>query len=271
MRQRFNCSLSRTLKEWTFEKLFRSIFFWLIFFIAFRIRTSEQETSGLMEETIIALFCGLLVIIGTFLYNFFYAVPLRMAIKAKDKAEKENLELRQKISNDKYQDGAVIEGGTHNIYDIFGRDDTRRDMTFRNCTIEGKGMVGITRANRDNMEINFHLTGGSMVMKRGPDIATSVKEFYECGFEGVTFRDIMILGHGNQEMIRDGFTAFDNEGLVRAITQERIEEYVLENLILNAEKLAVSQKRVARSGPILLEQIEEKLEELKVAKNNEPD
>jgi hypothetical protein len=40
-----------------------------------------------------------------------------------------------------YANGSVIEGGTHRLVEIFGTDQLRSNLTFRNCQILGPGAV----------------------------------------------------------------------------------------------------------------------------------
>lgn len=40
-----------------------------------------------------------------------------------------------------YANGSIIQGGTHRLVEIFGTDQLRSNLTFRNCQVLGPGIV----------------------------------------------------------------------------------------------------------------------------------
>lgn len=252
---RFRLAFKNTYSDWSFEKVFHWLLVTIVGFIVTYILVTgfmpDADPKDVVASEVLAAISfvgGLFVAFLGKLWIHWIRAPLILELQEVKSSNQSLLEL-EKINL--YQDSAIIEGGTHNIYEIFGKDNSRRDMVFRNCTIIGLGMVAITQANRENLKINyFHTSTGSMVMKAGPDVANHIKQFFECSFENVTFQDIMIFGYGNQEKTSNSFTAFDNDGLVKAIVNEDLERYVLEHVADYVKKDIDFGKQMVNLGPV---------------------
>lgn len=90
-----------------------------------------------------------------------------------------------------YSNGSVIEGGTHRLVEIFGADQLRSNLTFRNCQILGPEAVAYFACHVDKTEF-FGLPGVKMIDPRySGGVATAIYQFMKCRFENCVFSNIL--------------------------------------------------------------------------------
>lgn|GEM_PF-5733891 len=90
-----------------------------------------------------------------------------------------------------YSNGSTIDGGTHRLVEIFGTDQLRSNLTFRNCQILGPGAVGYFGCNIEKSEF-FGLPGVQFVDSRyAGDITSAVFQFMKCRFENCVFSNVL--------------------------------------------------------------------------------
>lgn len=90
-----------------------------------------------------------------------------------------------------YTNGSIIDGGTHRLVEIFGTDQLRSNLTFRNCQILGPGAVAYFACHVDKTEF-FGLPGVQMIDPRySGGISTTMYQFMKCRFENCVFSNIL--------------------------------------------------------------------------------
>ncbi|WP_067109628.1 hypothetical protein [Sphingopyxis granuli] len=99
------------------------------------------------------------------------------------------------ISGYTYERGTIIEGGTHTLPEIFGRDQVRTDVTFRNCHIAGPGIVALFACHIERSEF-IALPGPHVLDSRhSGEIARFAYRFVHCKFDNCAFEDVAIVGN----------------------------------------------------------------------------
>lgn len=90
-----------------------------------------------------------------------------------------------------YANGSIIDGGTHRLVEIFGTDQLRSNLTFRNCQILGPGAAAYYSCNVDKTEF-FGLPGVQFIDPRySGSIGAVVFQFMKCRFENCVFSNIL--------------------------------------------------------------------------------
>jgi hypothetical protein len=102
-----------------------------------------------------------------------------------------------------YANGSIIEGGTHRLVEIFGADQLRSNLTFRNCQIIGRGAVAYFSCHSEKSEY-FGLPAVQFIDPRyAGEIATVVYQFVKCRFDNCVFSNMLHIQRFPAEM-RDG-------------------------------------------------------------------
>ena len=138
------------------------------------------------------LFATLGVCVSAFLITGFFAFLSTVFRRAK--TENDALARNIRWSGHTYSPGAVIEGGTHSVADIFGTDRSRSRLFFRNAQIDGPGTVWLFGCH---MEHNGFLAAGVTVViepKSGGLMGSSTHVFWQCRFDNCTFVDVVCVG-----------------------------------------------------------------------------
>ena len=103
-----------------------------------------------------------------------------------------------------YGPGAVIDGGTHHLSEIFGADQIRNNLLFRNSRIEGPGIVAFISCTVDKTEF-FDLPKVQFIDPKSAGNAAMVSpQFVKCRFENCAFAKalyIMDLGMKGPDII----------------------------------------------------------------------
>ena len=90
-----------------------------------------------------------------------------------------------------YANGSFIEGGTHRLVEIFGADQLRSNLTFRNCQIIGPGAVAYFSCHSEKSEY-FGLPAVQFIDPRyAGDIAAVLCQFIKCRFENCVFSNML--------------------------------------------------------------------------------
>ncbi len=90
-----------------------------------------------------------------------------------------------------YTNGSIIEGGTHRLAEIFGTDQMRSNLTFRNCQILGPGAVAYFGCHIDKTEF-FGLPAVQFIDPRYVgEITRFIHQFVKCRFENCVFSNIL--------------------------------------------------------------------------------
>jgi hypothetical protein len=92
-----------------------------------------------------------------------------------------------------YGKGAVVDGGTHSLADIFGADRLRVNLIFRNCQIVGPGIIALIKCNVEKTE--FFALPDPIFIEPSSDLAPFAPQFLSCRFENCTFSDIAIISN----------------------------------------------------------------------------
>lgn len=99
------------------------------------------------------------------------------------------------ISGYTYERGAVVEGGTHSIVEIFGADQVRAGLLFRNCQIKGPGTVALFGCSIDKSEF-FALPGQQVIDSRfSGELARTAFQLISCRFENCTFTNVLFIAN----------------------------------------------------------------------------
>jgi hypothetical protein len=94
-----------------------------------------------------------------------------------------------------YGPGSVIDGGTHRLSEIFGIDQMRNNLLFRNCRIEGPGIVALIACHCEKSDF-FDLPKAQFIDPRSAENATmSSYQFLKCRFEGCSFNKMIIIAN----------------------------------------------------------------------------
>lgn len=90
-----------------------------------------------------------------------------------------------------YSNGSIITGGTHRLAEIFGADQLRSNLTFRNCQILGPGAVAYYVCHSEKSEY-FGLPAVQFIDPRyAGEISTVVYQFIKCRFENCVFSKML--------------------------------------------------------------------------------
>lgn len=90
-----------------------------------------------------------------------------------------------------YANGSIIEGGTHRLVEIFGTDQLRSNITFRNCQILGPGAVAYFACHSEKSEY-FGLPAVQFIDPRyAGEITTVLSQFVKCRFENCVFSNML--------------------------------------------------------------------------------
>jgi hypothetical protein len=93
-----------------------------------------------------------------------------------------------------YANSSIIEGGTHRLAEIFGNDQLRSNLTFRNCQILGPGAIAYFSCHIDKSEF-FGLPAVQVIDSRySGDLSAVVYHFVKCRFENCVFSNILHIG-----------------------------------------------------------------------------
>jgi hypothetical protein len=90
-----------------------------------------------------------------------------------------------------YANGSIIEGGTHRLVEVFGTDQLRSNLTFRNCQILGPGAAAYFNCHVEKTEF-FGLPGVQFIDPRyAGNISAVTHQFIKCRFENCVFSGIV--------------------------------------------------------------------------------
>lgn len=99
------------------------------------------------------------------------------------------------ISGYTYERGAFIDGGTHSLPEVFGNDQVRTDLTFRNCQIKGPGLAAFIGCHVDRSDF-VALPGQCVIDPRySGELTRFVYRFVRCKFENCAFNDLALIAH----------------------------------------------------------------------------
>lgn len=94
-----------------------------------------------------------------------------------------------------YSKGAVISGGSHRIAEIFGTDQLRANLTFRNCQIIGPGIALLIACHVEKSEF-FGLPRVQFIEPDGAvEVGSCAHQFIKCRFENCTFNGILFISN----------------------------------------------------------------------------
>jgi len=140
-----------------------------------------------------------LILFWGFLFSLFILFSLLALLSVLRSKE---VEIQNKVSEKSlskrgihldYSYGAVIDGGTHRIYDIFGTEGIRTNLTFRNCEISGPAVVTLMNTHLDGCStLNTSTEAGMIIQTFTPFVSASLK-FFECRFENCKFIEIILV------------------------------------------------------------------------------
>jgi hypothetical protein len=93
-----------------------------------------------------------------------------------------------------YTNGSIIEGGTHRLTEIFGNDQLRSNLIFRNCQILGPGIVAHFASDINKTEC-FGTPGPQFIQWEAISVfSPCVFHFVRCRFDNCVFANIIQLG-----------------------------------------------------------------------------
>jgi hypothetical protein len=123
---------------------------------------------------------------------FMFIVVIARLVLRKDSAAPK-LESFAKVA-DQYGPGTVIERGTHRLSDIFDRHAVRTDLVFKDCQIEGPGLIAFLGAHADHCKF-YGIPKAQFIAPEGAaDLAHAAFQFVNCKFFGCTFRGVAVIG-----------------------------------------------------------------------------
>lgn len=182
------------------------------------------------EKALGALFAGLF---GAFLVT---GIRAFLAWHRRSAREEGAIAAGLAWSGHAYARGSIIEGGTHRLAEIFGPDQLRTNLTFRNCQITGPGAVAYYSCNTERSEY-FGLPAVQFIDPRySGEITHVVYQFIRCRFDNCTFSNMLHIQRFPTDMddsqvyrlVRSSFTepewhsvAPDPRRLIPAIPGER--------------------------------------------------
>lgn len=95
-----------------------------------------------------------------------------------------------------FSPGAIIEGGTHTISEIFGNDGVRSHLLFRNCQIIGPGVVSLFLSPTEKCEISgVPVPVVFFINDEIAKVGNHVHQFHRCRFDNVTFYNVAVIIH----------------------------------------------------------------------------
>ncbi len=99
------------------------------------------------------------------------------------------------ISGYTYERGAVVHGGTHSLAEIFGSDQLRTELLFRNCQIKGPGIVAFFACHMEKSDF-FGLPGPHIIdAHHSGELARFAYQFMRCRFENCAFNDAVLIAN----------------------------------------------------------------------------
>lgn len=94
-----------------------------------------------------------------------------------------------------YGPGSIIDGGTHRLSEIFGIDQIRNNLVFRNCRIEGPGLAIFVACHCDKSDF-FNLPRFQFIDPTTAGEAAQVSyQFLKCRFENCAFSKMMLIAN----------------------------------------------------------------------------
>lgn len=97
-----------------------------------------------------------------------------------------------------FSPGAIIDGGTHTISEIFGNDAVRSNILFRNCQITGPGVISFFNSPTEKCESSgVPIPVNINIDKDFAEVGNHVHQFHKCRFENVVFYNIILISHPN--------------------------------------------------------------------------
>jgi hypothetical protein len=134
-----------------------------------------------------------LVISSVILVTTFFILGIKAFLTWMRRSQREDGAIALGIASSGYTygPGAVIDGGTHSIAEIFGRAQTVSNVLFRNCTIIGPGVVLF--ANSPTSHCTFwDLPAPQKILGfTAGDVLIHCHQFFQCRFENCTITKLI--------------------------------------------------------------------------------
>lgn len=192
MTKRYSAITSSIETHWSLYTVARDNWTWLVGILGLGGATgwaawAWQKALALpwYQESLIVVFAVLIVV--------FLATGIRAFWASYRRSIREEGAIASGLSwsGHTYANGSVIQGGTHRLVEIFGTDQLRSNLTFRNCQILGPGAVAYFACNIDKTEF-FGLPAVQIIDPRyAGSIAAVIYQFMKCRFENCVLSNIL--------------------------------------------------------------------------------